>query len=118
MRFSNLKKGTSLTLPEVQEVICHKYELRYNLLSEQSEYRERDGAGDFTPITKRVYMTWLMEIQAEGYHYTWLEGVRSEHHDRQVYAVAFFYCYYSLFIFSGLCSPSLTGPRRNEPRLR
>ena len=72
----NLKKGASLTLPEVQEVLCHKYELRYNLLSEQSEYRERGSAGDFIPITKRVYMTWLMDIQAEGYHYTWLEGVR------------------------------------------
>lgn len=47
----------SLTLPEVQEVLCSKYELRYNLLSEQSEYRERDTGGDFLPITKRVYMT-------------------------------------------------------------
>ena len=71
----NLKKGV-LTLPEVQAVLCRKYELRYNLLSEQSEYRERGSAGDFIPITKRVYMTWLMDIQAEGYHYTWLEGVR------------------------------------------
>ena len=32
------KKGGALTLPEVQAVLCHKYELRYNLLSEQSEY--------------------------------------------------------------------------------
>ena len=47
----------SLTLPEVQAVLCHKYELRYNLLSEQSEYRERDSEDDFLPITKRVYMT-------------------------------------------------------------
>ena len=70
----NSKK--SLTLPEVQAVLCSKYELRYNLLSEQSEYRERDSEGDFLPITKRVYMTWLMDIQAEGYNYTWLEGVR------------------------------------------
>ena len=70
------KKGAALTLPEVQAVLCHKYELRYNLLSEQSEYRERDSEDDFLPITKRVYMTWLMDIQAEGYNYTWLEGVR------------------------------------------
>ena len=70
------KKGAALTLPEVQAVLCHKYELRYNLLSEQSEYRERGSEGDFLPITKRVYMTWLMDIQAEGYNYTWLEGVR------------------------------------------
>ena len=47
----------SLTLPEVQAVLCHKYELRYNLLSEQSEYRERGSEDDFLPITKRVYMT-------------------------------------------------------------
>ena len=71
------KKGAALTLPEVQAVLCNKYELRYNLLSEQSEYRERGGVGDdFAPITKRVYMTWLMDIQADGYNYTWLEGVR------------------------------------------
>lgn len=71
----NSKK--SLTLPEVQAVLCSKYELRYNLLSEQSEYRDRGSMGDdFAPITKRVYMTWLMDIQADGYNYTWLEGVR------------------------------------------
>ena len=71
------KKGAALTLPEVQAVLCSKYELRYNLLSEQSEYRERGSVGDdFAPITKRVYMTWLMDIQADGYNYTWLEGVR------------------------------------------
>ena len=71
------KKGTALTLPEVQAVLCSKYELRYNLLSEQSEYRERGSVGDdFLPISKRVYMTWLMDIQADGYNYTWLEGVR------------------------------------------
>ena len=71
------KKGTALTLPEVQAVLCSKYELRYNLLSEQSEYRDRGSVGDdFAPITKRVYMTWLMDIQADGYNYTWLEGVR------------------------------------------
>ena len=70
----NSKK--SLTLPEVQAVLCSKYELRYNLLSEQSEYRERGSMGDFLPISKRVYMTWLMDIQADGYNYTWLEGVR------------------------------------------
>ena len=71
------KKGAALTLPEVQAVLCSKYELRYNLLSEQSEYRDRGSVGDdFAPITKRVYMTWLMDIQADGYNYTWLEGVR------------------------------------------
>ena len=71
------KKGAALTLPEVQAVLCSKYELRYNLLSEQSEYRERGSVGDdFAPITKRVYMTWLMDIQADGYNYTWIEGVR------------------------------------------
>ena len=70
------KKGTALTLPEVQAVLCSKYELRYNLLSEQSEYRDRGSMGDFLPISKRVYMTWLMDIQADGYNYTWLEGVR------------------------------------------
>ena len=71
------KKGAALTLPEVQAVLCNKYELRYNLLSEQSEYRERGSVGDdFAPITKRVYMTWLMDIQADGYNYTWIEGVR------------------------------------------
>ena len=43
------KKGAALTLPEVQAVLCHKYELRYNLLSEQSEYRERGSEGDFLP---------------------------------------------------------------------
>ncbi len=70
------KKGAALTLPEVQTVLCSKYELRYNLLNEQSEYRERGSVGDdFAPITKRVYMTWLMDIQADGYNYTWLEGV-------------------------------------------
>ena len=76
-QFSTFNSKKSLTLPEVQAVLCSKYELRYNLLSEQSEYRERGSVGDdFAPITKRVYMTWLMDIQADGYNYTWIEGVR------------------------------------------
>ena len=78
------KKGAVLTLPEVQAVLCHKYELRYNLLSEQSEYREWGIEDDYLPITKRFYMTWLMDIQAEGYNYTWLEGVRIATESRHI----------------------------------
>ena len=66
----------SLTLPEVKQLLCAKYELRYNLLTEQSEYRERDSDASFRPVNKRVYMTWLHDIQADGYRYSWLEGVR------------------------------------------
>ena len=65
-----------LTLPQVKELLCTKYELRYNLLTEHSEYRERGSGATFRPVDKRVYMTWLHDIQAEGHLYTWLEGVR------------------------------------------
>ena len=68
--------NSKLTLPQVKELLCTKYELRYNLLTEQAEYCERGSGADFRPVDKRVYMTWLLDIQAEGYNYSWLEGVR------------------------------------------
>lgn len=55
-----------LTLPQVKELLCTKYELRYNLLTEQAEYRERGSSTNFRPVDKRVYMTWLVDIQAEA----------------------------------------------------
>ncbi len=64
-------------IPKVQEILCAKYDLRYNVLTEQTEYRRRDAPkSEYKPVTQRVYRTWLLDIQAEGHQYTWIEGVR------------------------------------------
>ena len=105
------KKGAALTLPEVQAVLCHKYELRYNLLSEQSEYRRHrpveelffrhyrlphEGEAPTLLSAAHIYEhlthcdARLMKnvcAQTFGKVLRGLGAVRSEHHDRRVYAV-------------------------------
>lgn len=44
------------TLPELEQFIRRDYDLRYNVLTEQTEYRRKDDAqAEFRPATQRVY---------------------------------------------------------------
>jgi hypothetical protein len=52
------------TLPELEQFIRRDYDLRYNVLTEQTEYRRKDDAqAEFRPATQRVYRTWLTDLQ-------------------------------------------------------
>ena len=65
-----------LTIPDIERLLCEKYELRYNVLTEQSEYREKGSDAAFQAVTQRVYKTWMADLQADGYNIWWAEGVR------------------------------------------
>ena len=66
------------TLPELEQFIRRDYELRYNLLTEQTEYRRRDEErGDFKPVTQRVYRTWLTDLQRVGVDFWKIDGLRT-----------------------------------------
>ena len=55
------------TLPELERFVRRDYDLRYNVLTEQTEYRCKDEAqGEYRPVTQRVYRTWLTDLQREG----------------------------------------------------
>ena len=65
-----------LTIPDIEALLREKYELRYNVLTEQSEYRMKEGGAAFAAVTQRVYKTWMADLQADGYNVWWAEGVR------------------------------------------
>ena len=66
------------TLPELEQFIRRDYELRYNVLTEQTEYRRReDVSGEFRPATQRVYRTWLTNLQKEGIEFWKIDGLRT-----------------------------------------
>ena len=65
-----------LSIPDIEKLLRERYELRYNVLTEQSEYRERGSETAFQAVTQRVYKTWMADLQAEGYNIWWAEGVR------------------------------------------
>ena len=66
------------TLPELEQFIRRDYDLRYNVLTEQTEYRRRDDAlGEFRPATQRVYRTWLTDLQREGVDFWKIDGLRT-----------------------------------------
>ena len=56
-----------LTIPDIERLLREKYELRYNVLTEQSEYRAKGSDGAFRAVTQRVYKTWMADLQADGY---------------------------------------------------
>ena len=66
------------TLPELEQFIRRDHELRYNVLTEQTEYRRRDeGHGEFSPVTQRVYRTWLTDLQRAGVDFWKVDGLRT-----------------------------------------
>ena len=67
---------SKLTIPEVEQLLRAKYDLRYNLLTEQSEYRAKGSDAAYEAVTKRVYKTWMADLQADGHNVWWVEGVR------------------------------------------
>ena len=64
-----------LTIPEVEQLLRAKYDLRYNLLTEQSEYRAKGSDDAYEAVTQRVYKTWMADLQADGHNVWWIEGV-------------------------------------------
>ena len=73
----NCKRRPSL--PDVERALRAKYHLRYNVLTGRTEYRAVDAADDaaYLPVTKRVYKTWLCELQAEGVDFWWMGGIEA-----------------------------------------
>ena len=67
------------SLPDVERALRAKYHLRYNVLTGRTEYRAVDAADDaaYLPVTKRVYKTWLCELQAEGVDFWWMGGIEA-----------------------------------------
>ena len=66
------------SLPELERFIRRDYDLRYNVLTEQTEYRRRDDmSGEFHPATQRVYRTWLTDLQREGVEFWKVDGLRT-----------------------------------------
>ena len=66
------------TLPELEQFVRRDYDLRYNVLTEQTEYRRRDDAsGEYRPATQRMYRTWLTDLQREGVEFWKIDGLRT-----------------------------------------
>ena len=67
------------TLPDVERALRAKYHLRYNVLTCRTEYRAVDATDDvpYLPVTKRVYKTWLCELQADGTDFWWMGGIEA-----------------------------------------
>ncbi len=66
-------------LPDIERALRAKYHLRYNVLTGRTEYRAVDATDDvpYLPVTKRVYKTWLCELQAEGTDFWWMGGIEA-----------------------------------------
>ena len=67
--------NSRITIPEVEQLLRAKYDLRYNLLTEQSEYRAKGSDDAYEAVTQRVYKTWMADLQADGHNVWWVEGV-------------------------------------------
>ena len=66
------------TLPELEQFIRRDYDLRYNVLTEQTEYRRKDDVqAEFRPATQRVYRTWLTDLQRAGVEFWKIDGLRT-----------------------------------------
>ncbi len=74
-----LTRSKRISLPDVERTLHAKYHLRYNVLTGNTEYRAVDAVDDtpFLPVTKRVYKTWLCELQAEGTDFWWIGGIEA-----------------------------------------
>ena len=58
--------NSRLTIPEVEQLLRAKYDLRYNLLTEQSEYRVKGCDAAYEAVTQRVYKTWMADLQVRA----------------------------------------------------
>ena len=66
------------SLPELEQFVRRDYDLRYNVLTEQTEYRRKDEVqGEYRPVTQRVYRTWLTDLQKEGMEFWKIDGLRT-----------------------------------------
>ena len=55
---SSFNSSKRPSLPELEQFVRRDYDLRYNVLTEQTEYRRKDEAqGEYRPVTQRVYRT-------------------------------------------------------------
>ena len=68
-----------VSLPDIERALLAKYHLRHNVLTGHTEYRAVDATDDvpYLPVTKRVYKTWLCELQAEGVDFWWIGGIEA-----------------------------------------
>ena len=77
-QFSIFNSPNRPTLPELEQFVRRDYDLRYNVLTEQAEYRRRDEVdGEYRPVTQRVYRTWLTDLQREGMEFWKIDGLRT-----------------------------------------
>lgn len=54
-----------LTLQRLETFLMSKYDFRFNVLTEQAEYQEKDG-NDFQQVNQRVMNTLCLEAQSSG----------------------------------------------------
>lgn len=65
---SSKDKKPENMLDDLQQFLAGKYEFRYNLLSEQTEYREKElaDAVSYLPVSQRDLNTFCLEARAAG----------------------------------------------------
>lgn len=65
---SSKDKKPENMLDDLQQFLAGKYDFRYNLLSEQTEYREQEMAEDsaYLPVSQRDLNTFCLEARASG----------------------------------------------------
>ena len=68
----------STLLDDLETYLFARYDFRFNVLTEQTEYRRKDEAqGEYRPVTQRVYRTWLTDLQREGMEFWKIDGLRT-----------------------------------------
>ena len=68
VRSSNGKQSANHTSPEVylQKLLRKNYEFRYNVITEQVEYRTKTGPNDFSLLDKRRINSLCLELMEQG----------------------------------------------------
>lgn len=56
----------NLTLQKLENYMQQNYELRYNILTEQAEFRTRGSEEDFQTVTKRMMNTFVLHAHKKG----------------------------------------------------
>lgn len=75
---SSFNSSKRPSLPDLEQFVRRDYDLRYNVLTEQTEYRRKDEPqGEYRPVTQRVYRTWLTDLQREGMEFWKIDGLRT-----------------------------------------
>lgn len=93
---SSFNSSKRPSLPELEQFVRRDYDLRYNVLTEQTEYRRKDEVlGEYRPVTQRVYRTWLTDLQREGMEFWKIDGLRTaieSMHIADYHPVKHFFC--------------------------